>query len=62
MIFDLDLGTREKVLSQGIWNMKYESYNTYLPEVMANIKVFLCANRQTDKQTTICSRSIDSGA
>ena len=57
---DLDFGTKEKVLSQSMHNVKYESPITYQSKAMANVKVF--ADKHTDRPNTICPRSIDAVA
>ena len=66
MTDDLDFGTKEKVLTQGIY-VKYESSITYHSKAMANVKVVAdkqtdnLTDGQTDKTKTISPQSIDAG-
>ena len=59
-LHDLELGTKRKILSQGISHVRYEGPKSYQSKDMANVKVFV--DKHTDKRTgpkTICPRSID---
>ena len=55
---NLDFGTKERVLSQGI--CMCESSITYHSKAMAHVKVF--ADKQMDMPKTICPRSIEVGS
>ena len=64
---DLDFSTKRKGFSPSNIYVKYKSSITYHSKAMAKVKVFCRqTNRKTDRQTerqkTICSRSIDAGA
>ena len=61
---DLDFGTKEKVLVRPRYtHMKCESYIAYHSKVMANVKVALQTNRQTNNRQSkrYIPRSIDAG-